>query len=102
MFDVVLIFVVGMLFLAGILALRPYANKGDKKKTILNWFLYGIWFLITCVGLSFVVLNSRVGHVKATSTGVFLFFGLSIIIGVLLARLLGFIGNKQKQQNLTT
>ncbi|NBJ16487.1 MAG: dehalogenase [Dehalobacter sp. 4CP] len=104
MLNVVLIFIVGMLFLAGILALRPYANKADKKKTVLNWSLYLIWFLITCIGLSFIVLNARIGHVKATSTGIFLFFGLSVIIGIVLARLVGLIGQgkKQKSPNLTS
>ncbi|HWQ41000.1 MAG TPA: dehalogenase, partial [Desulfosporosinus sp.] len=67
-------------------------NRVDKKRIVLNWFLLGVWYLITWTGISFVVINSRVGHVKATSTGIFLFFGLSIILAVVIARLLGFLG----------
>ncbi len=98
MLDVVLTFVAGFLFLFGIYTLKPYANREDKKTAILNWFLYGLWYCTTLLGVSFIVINARIGHVKATSTGIFLFFGLSIVIAVILARLLGLLG-KQKKNN---
>ncbi|RJE47049.1 dehalogenase [Dehalobacter sp. MCB1] len=90
--GVFLVFVAGIAFLAGILALKPFMKRENKIMTVLNWSLYVIWYLITCTGISFVFLNSRVGHVKATSTGIFLFFGLSVIFAVILARLLGLLG----------
>ncbi|WP_368294151.1 dehalogenase [Dehalobacter sp. TBBPA1] len=93
-----LVFLGGILFLAGIIFIKPRAKKDQKWKTVLNWSLYVIWYLITVTGISFVYINSIVGHVKATSTAIFLFLGLSVVLAVVLARLLGFLG-KQKRTN---
>lgn len=93
-----LIFIAGILFLAGILFIKPYAKKELKWKTILNWSLYVIWYAITWIGISFVYINASVGHVKATSTAIFLFLGISAVLAVILARLLGFIGVKKTKE----
>lgn len=90
--DVFLIFCAGAAFLAGILALKPLIKMKNRKMAVLQWALYGLWYFATCLGISFVVLNSRVGHVKATSTAIFLFLGLSAILVVILARTLGVLG----------
>lgn len=90
-----LIFLAGILFLAGVLFVKPRAKKEIMWKTILNWGLYVIWYAITWMGISFIYINASVGHVKATSTAIFLFLGISVVLAVVLARLLGFIGMKK-------
>lgn len=90
-----LVFVAGILFLAGILFIRPRARQEIVWKTVLNWSLYVFWYAITWIGISFIYINSRVGHVKATSTAIFLFLGISVVLAVVLARCLGFIGAKK-------
>ena len=102
MLDVSLTFIAGFLFLLGIYTLKPYVNCEGKNMAALNWLLYVLWYCITWVGISFVVMNARVGHVKATSTGIFLFFGLSIILAVVLARLVGFMGKKKENTSIAT
>ncbi|TCX53473.1 dehalogenase [Dehalobacter sp. 14DCB1] len=94
-----LVFLAGILFLGGIIFIKPRAKQDLKWKTILNWVLYVLWFAITGTGISFIYINSSVGHVKATSTAIFLFLGLSIVLAIVLARFLGFIGKKRNQQN---
>jgi membrane protease YdiL (CAAX protease family) len=94
-----LIFCAGVLFLAGILLIKPRAKKDLKWKTAVNWALYVLWYAITGIGVSFVYINSSVGHVRATSTAIFLFLGLSVIFAVILARLLGFLGKTPKSLN---
>lgn len=94
-----LVFVAGIIFLAGILFIKPRAKQKEMWKTVVNWILYGTWFAITCVGISFVYINSSVGHVKATSTAIFLFLGISVVLAVILARLLGFFGVKKENSN---
>ncbi|WP_368292964.1 dehalogenase [Dehalobacter sp. TBBPA1] len=90
-----LVFIAGILFLAGILLIKPYAKQAKRWKTVLNWSLYIIWYGMTWIGISFVYVNASVGHVKATSTAIFLFLGISVVLAVILARLLGFIGIKK-------
>lgn len=96
-----LIFLAGALFLAGILYIRPRAQKDKMWKTVLNWALYAIWYATTWMGISFVYINSSVGHVKATSTAIFLFLGISVILAVILARLLGFIPAKKARETMS-
>jgi len=96
MMSTFLIFLAGILFWAGILFIKPRAKKEKNWQTALVWALYVIWFLITCMGISFVYINASVGHVKATSTAIFLFGGISVVLAVVLARILGFIGAKSK------
>ncbi|NLI93530.1 MAG: dehalogenase [Peptococcaceae bacterium] len=91
-----LVFIAGILFLAGILFIKPRAKQDLKWKTVLNWTLYVVWYAITGMGISFIYINSSVGHVKATSTAIFLFLGLSLVLAIILARLLGFLGKTQK------
>ncbi|AFV03405.1 membrane docking protein [Dehalobacter sp. UNSWDHB] len=86
-----LIFLAGVLFLAGILFIKPRAKREQMWKTVLNWGLYVIWYAITWMGISFIYINASVGHVKATSTAIFLFLGISVVLAIVLARLLGFI-----------
>jgi len=95
-----LVFLAGLLFLAGILFIKPRAKKELRWKTILNWSLYVVWYGITWIGISFIFINASVGHVKATSTAIFLFLGISVVLAVVLARLLGFIGAKKKETTL--
>lgn len=90
-----LVFLAGIIFLAGVLFIKPRAKQEQMWKTVLNWVLYVSWFAITSIGISFVYINSSVGHVKATSTAIFLFLGISVVLAVVLARLLGFIGVKK-------
>lgn len=94
-----LVFAAGMVFLAGILFIKPRANQNEIWRTVLNWILYVAWFATTCVGISFVYINSSVGHVKATSTAIFLFLGISVVLAVILARLLGFFGVKKENRH---
>ncbi|SHN50213.1 dehalogenase [Desulfitobacterium chlororespirans] len=91
-----LVFLSGILFLAGIMLIKPRTKQDRNWKTVLNWVLYILWFAITGMGISFIYINSSVGHVKATSTAIFLFLGLSVVLAVVLARLLGFIGERRK------
>ncbi|RJE48529.1 MULTISPECIES: dehalogenase [unclassified Dehalobacter] len=86
-----LIFLAGILFLAGVLFIKPRAKQDKAWKTVIIWTLYVIFFAIACMGVSFVYINASVGHVKATSTAIFLFGGISVVLAVVLARLLGFI-----------
>jgi len=90
-----LTFLAGVLFFFGILFIKPRAKKDLMWKTVLNWSLYVIWYAITWMGISFIYINASVGHVKATSTAIFLFLGISVVLAVVLARLLGFIGMKK-------
>lgn len=92
----ILVFLSGIVFLAGIMLIKPRVKKDQSWKTVLNWALYILWFAITGMGISFIYINSSVGHVKATSTAIFLFLGLSVVLAVVLARLLGFIGEQRK------
>lgn len=94
-----LVFLAGILFLAGIFFIKPRAKQDIKWKTVLNWALYVLWYAITGIGVSFIYINSKVGHVKATSTAIFLFIGLSVILAVILDRLLGFLGKTPKDLN---
>lgn len=95
-----LVFLFGILFLAGIMFIKPRAKQNQTWKTVLNWVLYVLWFAITGMGISFIYINSSVGHVKATSTAIFLFLGLSVVLAIVLARLLGFIGGQKKSASL--
>ncbi|MCM1566786.1 MAG: dehalogenase [Dehalobacter sp. 4CP] len=95
-----LIFLAGILFLAGVLFIKPRAKQDKTWKTVIIWTLYVIFFVIACMGVSFVYINASVGHVKASSTAIFLFGGISLILAVVLARILGFIGTKKKAESL--
>ncbi|MPN13975.1 hypothetical protein SDC9_161301 [bioreactor metagenome] len=90
-----LIFLAGVLFLAAILFIKPHVKQEKKWQNVLIWVLYVVWFLITCMGVSFVYINAGVGHVKASSTAIFVFGGISVILAIVLARILGFIGGKK-------
>jgi drug/metabolite transporter (DMT)-like permease len=92
--SVFLIFCSGVICLAGILLIKNRALQGPAWKIAVNWVLYFLWFGITMMGCSFIFINSGVGHVKATSTAIFLFLGLSVILAVALLRLLGFLGKR--------
>ncbi|RJE48501.1 dehalogenase [Dehalobacter sp. MCB1] len=95
-----LIFLAGILFLAGVLFIRPRAKQDKTWKSVVIWTLYVIFFVVACIGVSFVYINASVGHVKATSTAIFLFGGISLVLAVVLARVLGFIGTKKKAESL--
>ncbi|MDR1603362.1 MAG: dehalogenase [Gracilibacteraceae bacterium] len=90
-----LIFAAGILFLAGVLGLKSRANSGALWRKIVNWLLYALWFGITMMGVSFIYINASVGHVKATSTAVFVFLGASVVLALILARVLGFLSGKK-------
>jgi FtsH-binding integral membrane protein len=92
--STILIFAAGILFLAGVLWLKSRANSGVLWRKIVNWAVYALWFGITMMGVSFIYINTSVGHVKATSTAVFVFLGASVVLVLILARLLGFLSAK--------
>jgi FtsH-binding integral membrane protein len=89
----------GMVFLAGIFFISPRIKQESKRRMILNWSLYVVWYAITWIGISFIYINASVGHVKATSTAIFLFLGISVVLAVVLARLLGLIGVKKTNES---
>lgn len=91
-----LIFLAGIFFWAGVLFVKPRAKQEKNWQTVLVWIAFISWFLITCIGVSFVYINASVGHVKASSTAIFLFGGISVVLAVVLARVLGFISTKKK------
>ncbi|WP_368294178.1 dehalogenase [Dehalobacter sp. TBBPA1] len=97
--SIFLIFLFGILFLAGILFINSRATKEVMWKTVLVWALYGIGNAVLWMGVSFVYINSSVGHAKATSTAIFLFGGIAVVVAVILARMLGFIGIKKVNDN---
>ncbi|MDR1320173.1 MAG: dehalogenase [Gracilibacteraceae bacterium] len=90
--GVFLMFIAGMIFLAGVLFVRPKVKTKTAAQNAAVWILYVLWYGITLIGVSFVYINAGVGHVKATSTAIFLFLGLSIVLAVILARVLGLLG----------
>lgn len=90
-----LTFLAGVLFLAAIIFIRPRAKHELMWKTVLNWALFVVWYAITWTGISFIYINASVGHVKATSTAIFVFLGISVVLGFILARLLGVINMKK-------
>ncbi|MGI1659251.1 MAG: dehalogenase [Desulfitobacterium sp.] len=100
--STLLIFIAGMLFLAGILFVKPKIRMDKVWKNVLIWALYGFWFFMTCIGVSFVYLNAGVGHVKATSTAIFLFGGISVVLAIILARILGIITIKARKGSSET
>jgi uncharacterized membrane protein len=87
-----LIFLAGVVFLAAVLALRKRLQSGKTGNKILAWVLFGLLYLAAAVGFSFCYINASVGHVKATSTAIFVFGGIAVVLAVILARVLGFIG----------
>lgn len=97
--SIFLIFLFGMIFLAGILLIKPRATKEVMWKTVLVWALYVVGSVALWMGVSFIYINASVGHAKATSTAIFLFGGIAIVIALILARLLGFIGVKKVNDN---
>ncbi len=90
-----LIFLAGVLCLAGILFIKPRAKREQMWKTVVNWALFVTWYGITWMGISFVYINASVGHVKATSTAIFLFSGDICGSCRCSGPLLGFIGVKK-------
>lgn len=91
-----LVFLAGILFLAGIIFLKKRAKQDSNWKTALIWVLYVLWYAIAGLGVSFIYINSRVGHIKATSTAIFLFLGLAVVLAVIIARITGLIRNQPK------
>lgn len=98
--SILLLFLAGIIFLAGILFIKPHVRRAVRWQNVLIWAGYVSWFGITAMGISFVYLNAGVGHVKATSTAIFLFGGLSVILAIVMARVLGFLGSGKKIQEL--
>jgi hypothetical protein len=94
--SVVLIFLSGVIFLAAVLAIRKRLQSGKAGNKPLAWVLFGLLYLAAAVGISFCYINAAVGHVKATSTAIFLFGGIAVVLAVILARVLGFIGTTGK------
>jgi len=85
-------------FLAGALAVvlalwlaRVLRSRGLERKWHL-WLAAGAWYLWTVLGISFVFINMAGRHAQAASVGALLFFGVSVFVGVLLARICGLLG----------
>jgi len=63
-----------------------------RKNSPLKWYLWaaiGLWFIWTILGTSFVVQNAIGLHYKASVTGAFFCYIVSVITGFPLARLIG-------------
>jgi predicted membrane protein len=95
-----LIFLSGIVFLALILLIKDRAMQGPLWKKIVNWVLFAIFIFVTYTGISFIYINSSVGHVKATSTAVFVFLGTALVLAIILARLLGYLDVGKLTQGL--
>ncbi len=96
-FGTFLVFLAGAIILAGIMYLMvPHAKKDKMWKTILNWVLFIVICLDLAVGISFIYINMQIGHAKATSTAVFVFIGSAVVLAVIWARLMGFLGGKKE------
>jgi FtsH-binding integral membrane protein len=93
--GVFLMFIAGIIFLAGILFVRSKIRPTKTAQKAAAWVLYILWYSITLLGVSFIYINAGVGHVKATSTAIFLFLGLSVVLAVILARVLGLLGARK-------
>jgi hypothetical protein len=89
--STLLIFLGGIVFLALVLLIKDRAMKGPTWKKILNWVLFAGFIFVTYTGISFIYINASVGHVKATSTAVFVFLGTALVLAIILMRLLGYI-----------
>jgi uncharacterized membrane protein len=87
-----LVFFSGAIFLGLIIVIKNKAMQGPIWRRVVNWLLYALWFGMTMIGISFIYINSSVGHVKATSTAIFVFLGISVVLAVVLARVLGYFG----------
>lgn len=95
-----LAFLLGAIAVIGAVWLLSFLRARDKR---LNWYIWAsivLWYLWTVAGISFVFINAAGKHAKAASTGAFIFFIVSIIAGVLLARVIGFLNQSKgsKQQ----
>jgi hypothetical protein len=95
--SVVLVFLFGVIFLAAVLAIRKRLQGGKTARQALVWILFALLYLAAATGFSFCYINASVGHVKATSTAIFLFGGVTVVLAVILARMLGFIGGTTGQ-----
>lgn len=94
--STIIVFLVGIAFLVCILFLRPRIQKQKTWQKVVSWILFVLWYAVTCAGISFVFINASIGHAKATSTAVFIFGGVSVILLVVLARVVGIIRGPKK------
>jgi len=92
-------------FLAFILGLAAallafwLAGISKRSESAFKWYMWvlvAVWYLWTVAGVSFVVVNVMGKHAKAATTGAFIFFIISIIAAVLLARFLGLFGSSKR------
>lgn len=68
---------------------RPGAREGASRWY--HWTAYAAWCLWTVAGVSFVLLNQAGGHATAAGVGALLFFGVSALAALGLARLFGLL-----------
>lgn len=84
-----LAFLLGAIAVIGVFWLLSFVRARDKQIKWQVWVSIAIWFLWTLAGISFVLINAAGKHAQAASTGAFIFFIVTIIAGVLLARVTG-------------
>jgi len=100
--GIFLVFLAGALFVAGIIYIMlPKAKSGKKWLTVINWVLYVVFFLDFWTGVSFIYLNAGYSHAKAVSVAIFVFMGSAVVLGLILARFLGFLGGKSKVKGVS-
>lgn len=95
-----LAFLLGVIAALGVIWLLNFLRARDSRLKWYVWASIAAWYLWTVAGISFVIINTAGKHTKAASTGAFIFFIVTILAGVLLARLIGIFNplKRSKQQ----
>ncbi|MEW6621960.1 MAG: hypothetical protein AB1420_02310 [Bacillota bacterium] len=83
-------FVAGVVGTVIIIWLYNYSQNHGKIKWY-KWFGVITWYLWTIYGISFVYLNIVYHETRAATIGAFMFFVISIIGAILLARTIGIL-----------
>lgn len=75
-------------------ALSVLTSKCRMQGLKIRWYWWAAlatWYLWTLCGISFVTINMTGGHAKATTVGAFVFFSVTAIGGLALARVFGIL-----------
>ncbi|MFX4262382.1 hypothetical protein ACOBQJ_09270 [Pelotomaculum propionicicum] len=92
-------FLLGVIAVIGVVWLLGFLRMRDIRLKWYVWASIAVWYLWTVAGISFVSINAAGKHAKAASTGAFIFFIVTIIAGVLLARLIGVLNPSKGLNN---
>jgi len=85
----VLAFFFGAVAVLGVIRLLQFSKARDARLKWHVWVAVAAWYFWTVAGISFVIINVADKHFKAAGTGAFIFFMVTVLAGVLLARLTG-------------